>query len=437
MPSRMRRRRFLRHQLALAGGLVYSPYHWLERLRLPASGIDDVRISAITVHRLTGATREYPVGPWQGSVTPLHLYPEHRPPTPPAPVEPGTMSAYTPSALYLRIATDDGVSGLYGPIDEATAPVITGRLSGFLAGRNPLAGERLWDELYRLDRHARSGHFMMAISAVDNALWDLRGRYFEAPVYELLGGPTRARIPLYASALGRSVQPGEAAESARGFAANGFGAQKWFLPYGPGDGARGLAFNVDLVRRLREAVGEEYDLMFDAFGAWDLAYALRWAEAVQPYRPRWIEEAFLPAELGSFAELSRRTSIPVAAGEHLYNRWDVHRYLEAGAAAVIQADPEWCGGVTELTKICALASTYGVPVVPHGHNLHAALHVVASQSPAVCPLAEYLHDKMQGYYHFEREPLRVVDGAIELPRTPGFGLAWDERKIERSEVVEE
>ncbi len=199
--------------------------------------------------------------------------------------------------------------------------------------------------------------------------------------------------------------------------------------------------NVDLVRRLREAVGEGTDLLFDAFMGWDLPYALAWAKEAEPFRPRWIEEAFPPDRLESFAALREATSIPVASGEHFYGRWEVERYLAARALHVVQADPEWCGGVSELVKIATLASAHDAHVVPHGHALHAALHVVASQSPATCPMGEYLLVKMAlrdhpwYFSHFEREPLRVERGEVLLTERPGFGIELDPAKVEKETRV--
>ena len=128
-------------------------------------------------------------------------------------------------------------------------------------------------------------------------------------------------------------------------------------------------------------------------------------------------------------QLRKATSIPVASGEHFYSRWQAYDYLKAGAISVVQADPEWCGGVSELVKICNVASVFGAQVIPHGHSVHAALHVVASQSPATCPLVEYLYSKMQSYYHFEKQQPAPVKGHIELPDRPGFGIELDESRI--------
>jgi len=124
----------------------------------------------------------------------------------------------------------------------------------------------------------------------------------------------------------------------------------------------------------------------------------------------------------------------VAAGEHIQGRWEVYDYLKEGALSVVQCDPEWCGGTSELHKICTLAAILDVPVMPHGNSLHAALHVIASQSPAVCPLAEYLVLKMQSYYHFEKTPPAPKGARFALPEGMGYGIEWDEGKIEGREM---
>ena len=164
------------------------------------------------------------------------------------------------------------------------------------------------------------------------------------------------------------------------------------------------------MRILREAVGEEVELMFDAYNGWDLTYALEWARQVEQYRPHWIEEAFHPEKVESFVALRRSIGFPVASGEHLYGRWEAEEYLKAGALNVLQADPEWCGGVSELVKMCTVASLHDVHVIPHGHSIHAALHVVASQSPMTCPLVEYLVIKMGIVLPFRKEAAAAGQG---------------------------
>jgi L-rhamnonate dehydratase len=331
--------------------------------------------------------------------------------------------------LYLKIHSDAGPTGLYGPIDNEAAMFVDQFFKRSLIGQDPLAYEAYWDKMFRASRHSRSSHYIMALSAIDNALWDLRGRIFGLPVYRLLGG-SRSKVRAYASCLGFSQEPSDLRAKAQELKQQGYRHQKWFVrDRGPKFGPEGVEEDVKVVRLLREAVGDDVDLMFDAYWQWDLNYALAWTRRAEQYNPRWIEEPFQSANLDAFIELSRETSIPVATGEHFYGRWDVHKFLKNDAIMVIQADPEWCGGASELVKICTLASVHGVNVIPHGHSLHAAMHTVASQPVEVCPLVEYLIQKMSNYYDFEKYQPRPVNGMLELPDRPGFGIELDESKI--------
>jgi L-alanine-DL-glutamate epimerase-like enolase superfamily enzyme len=401
---------------------------------LPALGIPPAarKISSVDLLRLSGRRQITPGLDQQHQVQPLHVYEGSRPK--PYRDNPGPPREAAISFLYLRIRTEDGAEGVYGPIDREVAIDIELQLKPFILGKDALAGEKLWDQMHRWNRHGRAGHLLMAISAIDNCLWDLRGRVLNMPVYRLLGGPTRDAIEVYGSCLGFSVEPEAARAKAAQLKAQGYLHQKWFLAYGPGDGMEGMQKNVALVRALRESVGPDVELMFDAFMGWTLDYSLRWCKEVEQYRPRWIEEAFPPDKLEAFAALRKSTSIPVATGEHLYGRWEAARYLQSGAISVVQSDPEWCGGVSELVKICGIASLHDAVVIPHGHGMHAALHVVASQSPATCPLTEYLISKMGSYYHFEKRPPKPVNASIELTGAPGFGIEFDPAKVEKQET---
>jgi L-alanine-DL-glutamate epimerase-like enolase superfamily enzyme len=417
---------------AFLKGLALGSVAWREALAAEAPGEKARRLAAVEVFRVEGR-REVREAHRQHQAHPAHVW---SPPAEYREPDDAPLRAVTASALYLRLRTAGGAESLYGPIDHEAVPVLQRDLASFLVGRDPLAVEELWDRMHRSNRHGRSGHFMMATSAADNALWDLRGRLLGLPVWRLLGGG-RSRVPVYASCLGFSLEPGKAEARAKALAAEGWNAQKWFLAHGPAEGREGLVKNVALVRRLREALGDGVDLMFDAFMGWDLPYALAWAQEAEPFRPRWIEEAFPPDCLESFAALREATSIPVASGEHFYGRWETERYLAARAVHVVQADPEWCGGVSELVRIATLASAHDAHVVPHGHALHAALHVVASQSPATCPMGECLMVKMVlrdhpwYFYYFEREPLRVERGEVLLTERPGFGIELDPAKVEK------
>lgn len=388
------------------------------------------KITAIGHLRLSGVSMTTPGQDNQHQVQANHIYDDLRPK--PYHDNPRAPQESKVSALYLTIKTAGGLEGLYGPIDSEAARVVEAQLKPFLLGKDALAGETMYDQMYRWNRHARSSHPLMAISAVDNCLWDLRGRYFKTPVYRLLGGPTRSAVEAYGSCLGFSVEPEPAARKAAELKAQGFRNQKWFFAYGPGDGLPGLAKNVELVRVLRQAVGDDVQLMFDAYMGWTMDYAIAWAKQVEPFRPRWIEEAFPPDKLEAFADLHKATSVPIASGEHIYGRYEANRYLGARAISVLQADPEWCGGISELVKMCSIASLYDAQVIPHGHSLHAAMHVVAAQSPATCPLVEFLITKMRSYYFFEKNAPKPVNGFIELSTRPGFGIEIDQSKLTSS-----
>jgi L-alanine-DL-glutamate epimerase-like enolase superfamily enzyme len=309
-------------------------------------------------------------------------------------------------------------------------------LRKFLLGKDPLATETIWDQLYRLNRHSRYGYYMMAVSAVDNALWDVRGRFFNVPVYRLLGGPTRNEVEAYCSCLGYSLEPELVPDRCRKVREQGFRYQKWFFAYGPGDGPSGVQKNLQLVKILRETLGDDTDLMFDAVNSWDLQFAMAWAKAAEQYHPFWLEEPFKSDQVENFGRLAHATSVPIAAGEHFYGRWEVLRFLRAEAVSVVQADPEWCGGTSELVKICALASAYGVRVIPHEHNIHAALHVVFSQSPGLSPLMECLINALPSKLHFEKDPPFPQNGKFALPHRPGFGIEFDSSKVEDMSVVD-
>jgi L-alanine-DL-glutamate epimerase-like enolase superfamily enzyme len=404
---------------------VASPAQSASSQRNP---VETLKISAIELLEVKGHHQATPTVDNQPEVTPLAIYDGYKANA--YEDKPGPAKEVAASAIYLRIRTQAGLDGFYGPIDREAAFVVYDELRPFLIGKDALAGETLWDQMYRSNRHSRDGIFMMAISAVDNTLWDLRGRYYGVPVFRLLGGPSRETVEAYSSTLGFSLQPDAVRKRSLALKNEGFRYQKWFMGYGPGDGPEGMRHNVELVRILRETVGDDVELMFDSFSGWDFGYALEWAHQVEQYRPRWMEESTHPEKIESFATLHRSTTIPIASGEHFYGRWEVERYLQAGGLSVVQADPEWCGGISELLKIGTVASLHDVPVIPHGHSLHAALHVIFSQSPMTFPLAEFLVIKMRTYYHFEANPPMPVHAHFARPTAPGFGISLDENKIE-------
>lgn len=397
------------------------------------AGVVPQKIAAVELIELVGHYEAESGINRQRQVSPLDIYDDERPEEY-KDIPAGTKTIQT-SAIYLRIRTDSGLEGLYGPIEREQAVVINEDLRPFLLGKDALATELLWDKMYRSNRHSRDGYFMMAISAVDNTLWDLKGRFYGVPVYRLLGGPTRESVEVYASCLGFSLEPEAVRKRCLALKQEGFRYQKWFMAYGPGSGAGGMEKNVALVRLLRETLGDDTELMFDAYSGWDQTYALEWAHQVERYHPRWMEEIAHPEKIESFVNLHRGTTVPIASGEHFYGRWEVQRYLHADALSVVQADPEWCGGISELLKIGTVASLYDVPVIPHGHSLHAAMHVIASQSPMTFPLGEYLINKMRHYYHFEKNPPVPERAHLTLPKGAGFGIELDPAKIDSQRML--
>jgi L-alanine-DL-glutamate epimerase-like enolase superfamily enzyme len=392
--------------------------------------IDEVELIQVEGHHMvdTGIEQQYQV---KGE----YIYDDIRPPE--YIEHPGQMQNVPVHTSYLRLRTKQGLDGIYGPID-GDAPVVLRRdFRHFLLGHDALAQETLWDEMYRQAPFGRNGAQCMAISSIDNALWDLRAKYYGVPVYQLLGGPGRQTVEAYASNLQYSIQPDALRKQALLNKQNGYTMQKWFIPYGLGSGPDGMKKNIEMVRILRETLGEDDEIMFDAFNGWTLSYALEWAQRVQQFRPRWIEEIVTTDKLHAFVTFLQTTKIPVATGEHFFGRWEAEKFLEAGAISVLQCDPEWCGGISELVKIGTLASIYEIPVVPHGHGVHAALHTILSQSPANFPFAEYLlaPPKMPTFYYFEKHPPAPVRAHFPLPTGTGFNIELDPAKIEKQTVI--
>lgn len=362
---------------------------------------------------------------------PLDVYPEHD-------AESGSLWAtrvgdgprHRIDHAYVRIETDEGVYGLAGPLERYEFAAVIGRqLRPLLIGQDPLAHERLWDKMYRLLVHGRKGLEMQAISAVDVAVWDIKGRWAGAAVHRLLGGPTRTSLPVYASNLGYAVDPEQAGRVARAEREQGFRAQKWFLRHGPRRGEEGMRRNLETAQAVRAAMGDDAELMLDAWMSWNLPYARAMAERLVVVHPRWLEEPLLPDLVQSTAELRRSMRFPLATGEHEYTRWGIFELLKAGAADVIQADTYWAGGITEMLKIGTLCSLYDVPLIPHGLSVPANVQLIASQPAGLYPMVEYLVQWNTVSQFFWTTPVHPRGGNIEVPDRPGIGVDVDESKI--------
>jgi L-rhamnonate dehydratase len=330
---------------------------------------------------------------------------------------------------FVEIESDQGLSGIQYVSHGAEREVKeAGQL---LIGENPLATEAIWDKLFsNVDLRQR----VPVIAVLDLALWDLVGKIRNAPVLELLGGPVRERVRAYAGMLGFSTDPRAAAEASAEYAQKGFTALKWYLPYNATYGRQGLLGNLAVVKAVRDAVGPDVEIMCD----WVLSnprpnsilWATQLARGLEDYGVTWIEEPLNFDDLDMHRRLAESTSIPLAYGEHFYTRWQIRQIIETGRATVVQPDPIWAGGVTEMRKIIAVCSTYGVAVVPHGNeSCRNALHILFAQSERNCPLAEWGVRINRNSQHFFTDYYEPVKGYFPPPAGPGFGYALDPAKI--------
>lgn len=392
-----------------------------------------MKITGIRLRELTG-TLEHPDGPfWEERlIRPVDVYPEFRAQTARTsnwqPVSAGETSS-TITLIFLEIDTDEGVTGVGGPVGHETATLLHTSFRKFLIGHDPLATERLWDIMYRDGVHGRKGTPMFAISVIDAALWDLRGKYVNQPVHRLLGGPTRETLPAYASMLGFSLEPDRVEARAKAYAAKGYAAQKWFPRWGPEDGRDGVRKNVALMENLRASAGPESDIMIDAWMSWNVPYALDMAKRLKPYDPRWLEEPVLPDKIPQYAEITAKSVVPISGGEHEYTRFGIKQLLDARAVDIMQADTYWAGGISEMQKICTLCSAYDIPIVPHGHSVPANVQISAALSPAAVPYVEFLVKWNEILQHFYKNPVLPVNGIVTVPTGPGMGVEIDPAKI--------
>ncbi|MCW3475632.1 enolase C-terminal domain-like protein [Limobrevibacterium gyesilva] len=395
-----------------------------------------MQITTVRLRRLRGTMRTD--GPmWEERlVRPIDIYAEYRGrPDFEGGVQLDT-GRFRIEACFVEIDTDEGVSGIGGPLPESVAAIIAWKLRPILLGRDPIATETLWDQMHRIMVHGRQGETMLAISAVDCALWDLKGRWLGQPVHRLIGGPTRDAIPAYASMLGFDVlDPGRVRARAQAFKAAGYTAQKWFFRHGPMSGPEGMGKNVELVRTLRDALGPDDDIMLDCWQAMDVPYVIELARRIAEYRPRWLEECVMPDRVDSYRRIKDKISIPLAGAEHEYTRWGFKRFIDAGALDVLQPDIYWCGGFSETLKIAALATTHDLIVIPHGHSTNAGIHFSVTQSPIHTPWQEYLVKWNDIHQYFLAHPVRPVGGMLAPHDLPGMAMQLDPAKIEEEAEI--
>jgi L-rhamnonate dehydratase len=362
-------------------------------------------------------------------VTPLHTFPDYEK------LLGGRFVGLRGGPVYAvlaRLVTDDGLEGVgsAGVGNGAAAYVLEHHLKPILLGQNPFDVELIWEKMFRSTlNYGRKGLVLEAISAADIALWDILGKATGQPVYNLLGGRTRERIPVYASRLYAHKDLDWLARQAEGFRKQGFAAMKQRFGYGPGDGLAGMRKNLELVRAVREAVGPEIELMADAYMGWDVTYAIRMIRMLEDagMNLKWIEEPVIPDDIEGYARIRRAVSTPVSGGEHEFTRYGYRELIRREAVDILQPDVNRIGGITEARRIWAMAAAYDIPVIPHAGQLHN-YHLVMSHLNS--PMAEYFPSPLDGgaldddtlfWELFTGEP-RAEQGFIRMPDRPGLGL---------------
>ncbi|GJH11045.1 MULTISPECIES: L-rhamnonate dehydratase [Caballeronia] len=353
--------------------------------------------------------------------TPMARYPEYR-------KSRQSFGLNVLGSLVVEIEASDGTVGFAVTTGgEIGAFIVEKHLARFLEGQRVTDIEKMWDQMYNATLYyGRKGIVLNAISGVDLALWDLLAKVRREPVFHLLGGPVRDELQFYAT----GARPDLAKEM-------GFIGGKMPLQHGPAEGEEGLHKNIAKLADMRAKVGDDFWLMFDCWMSLDLNYAKRLANAAREHGLKWIEEALPPDDYWGYAELRR--SVPagmmVTTGEHEATRWGFRMLFEMGCADLVQPDVGWCGGITELIKISALADAHNVLVVPHGSSVYSYHFVVTRHNS---PFAEFLMmapkaDQVVPMFTplLLDEPV-PVNGRMKVPETPGFGVRLNpECKLER------
>lgn len=318
------------------------------------------------------------------------------------------------------VTAEDGTWGLgMTSLSSPVIAIINEHLAPKLVGENCMAIERLWDMMFRLaSPYSSAGLASFAISAVDLALWDLKGKLLGLPVYELLGGPARDKIFCYATGNDTDWHMDL-----------GFKATKLACMYGPADGLDALDKNEELVASRRELIGPHVDLMLDCWMAFDLEFAVRLAERLRPYKMKWMEDCLIPEDFDGFKALRQR--VPwhgLATGEHWYTHLPFLWAAGNRVVDIFQPDVQWAGGITACVKICHIAEAAGISVIAHaGMNTPYGQHLAYAMPSHVW--GECFVNTPPGVPLEEMIPIpgmkTPVDGYLVPSDAPGFGMEID------------
>jgi L-alanine-DL-glutamate epimerase-like enolase superfamily enzyme len=340
---------------------------------------------------------------------PMSIYPRYRE---------KRSSWYGPmTTAIIEVVTDTGLRGLgtVGGGKGKLAPIILEeQFKNLLVGQDPFDIELLWEQMFRASLfYGRKGAVIEVMSGIDIALWDLIGKASGQPVYKLIGGKTKENIPVYVT--------GNLTER---HLAEGFRHVKLAVPHGPADGRAGLRKNVALVERTRELIGPDGDIMLDCYMALDVPYAIALAKAVSEFKVLWMEEPVPPDLPDAYRRIKDAVpDILITGGEHEYTRYGFRELLEKQAVDILQPDIYRAGGVSELKKIAAMASVYGLLVIPHGVGA-ATYHFVLATNNS--PRAEFVDIFAQGGRPLLKGEPQPKNGFVELSDAPGFGYELDE-----------
>jgi galactonate dehydratase len=360
-------------------------------------------------------------------------------------------------AVILELVTDDGMSGIgeagiaYGAGGAAAAQMLREMAERFVLGRNPSAINEIWHDIYDISFWTRNGGAISyaALSAIEQALWDLKGKRLEVPIYELFGGRLRDDLAVYANGWWRGCDStDEYAAAAATAVERGFTALK-FYPLGMASeqtvvrhparrsiDSSAIPLVCDRVAAVRGAVGADVDIMLDFGGGLATDQVLRVCRRLEAFDILFIEEPVDPGSIDAFARIAAGTSIPLAAGERAYGRPGCERLLQTGAVSILQPDVCNSGGLLEARLMAGMAETQNVRIAPHNYGSTLAT-AVAAQFAAVIPnfmVLEYFpdYDQEPGYLPVLEQPLeaRVAGARMPLPDGPGFGVRLDRENIE-------
>jgi galactonate dehydratase len=330
--------------------------------------------------------------------------------------------------VFVRIITEEGATGLGEATLEYHEDLVARAVSDLgrvIRGLDSGRIEQIWQRLYRGGFWRGGPVLMSAISGIDQALWDLKGKAAGMPVYELLGGACRDYVTLYANGP-RGTTADDLARSARQICDHGFGKMK-LAAIGPNldvEAGPAIGRTVDIVRAVRDAVGPVVGIAVDAHGRFSPAMAIRLARQLEPLDIWFLEEPALPENPNGIAAIAAATTIPIAAGERLHSRWDFRPLIESSAIALAQPDLAHCGGISEGRRIAAMAEVHQIGLAPHNPmspvNTLASAHV-AMTSPNFVAL-EYLVDDVAWRDEIFDLPLAVADGILRVPDRPGLGI---------------